>query len=155
MIIQRWQSLLLLISCVMMACFSFSSLGQYQLSDYILVFNTWGIYSEGIPTDGASGFSMPTIYLLIISLLSSLLFLIDIFLFKNTRQQKQVLLISLLATVATAATTAVIGYTAIENGTPGWSSIIIAPIIAFVGGLLAYKFIKSDEEKLRSYDRIR
>ena len=34
MVIQRWQSVLLLIAAVVMGCFTFMSLGQVQLPDY-------------------------------------------------------------------------------------------------------------------------
>jgi len=155
MIIQRWQSLLLLIASVMMAIFTFDSLGQFQLSDNTLEFHTWGIALEGIPADGAKSFSVPTVYLLVVSVLSSLLYFIDIFLFKNTRKQKHVLLISILATIATIATAALVGYTAIEGAVAVWSLTAVAPFIAVITGIFAYRCIKSDEEKIRSYDRLR
>jgi hypothetical protein len=46
MVIQRWQSVLLLVAAVAMATFSFLSLGQIQLSDYTLNFTTLGFYNR-------------------------------------------------------------------------------------------------------------
>lgn len=155
MIIQRWQSVLLFISFVMMLIFSLCSLGQFQLQDYTLDFVSWGIYSEGVPTDGASAFSMPTVYLCVISLLSSILFLIDIFLYRNFRLQKRVLLISMLVAFFAIVQTTVVGYTAIENASPQWSSIVISPFIALTSGIMAFRLIKKDHARLKSYDRLR
>ena len=52
MVIQRWQSVLLLIAAVVMGCFTFMSLGQVQLPDYTCNFTTLGFDIEGIATDG-------------------------------------------------------------------------------------------------------
>lgn len=155
MVIQRWQSVLLLISAVMMGIFSFSSIGQFQLHDYSLNFCTWGIYTEGQADDGNVNTHISTIYFLIISLLSLILYLIDIFLYKNLSLQKKVCSVAILTTIATISTGCVIGYTAVENGCPSWSSIVIAPFIAVFSGILAYRFISSDDRKLKSADRLR
>lgn len=155
MVIQRWQSVLLLIAAVMMGIFSFGSLGQFQLQEYTLNFSSWGIYSEGVPTDGAQAVSVPTIYLTTISVLSALLFLIDIFLFKKLSLQKKVCYIALLTTCATIIQTAILGYTAIEGASVSWSSLICSPFIALIAGYFAVRLIISDHNKLKSIDRIR
>lgn len=155
MVIQRWQSVLLLIAAVLMGLFTFSSLGQFQLPDYTLDFTTMGISSEGIADDGAKNVSVPTLYLFVVSALSSLLLLIDIFLFKNLRLQKRVCAVAILTTLATIVQGAVLGYTAVESAVCSWSSIVIAPFIAVIAAWLAYRFISSDQAKLRSVDRLR
>lgn len=155
MVIQRWQSVLLLIAAVMMGIFSCGSLGQFQLTDYTLQFFPWGIFSEGVPTDGARNISIPTIYLEIISVLSALLFFIDIFLYKKLSLQKKVCLVAILTTAATIATGAIIGYTAVDGAVCSWSSLVISPFVALIGGWLAVRFISSDQAKLRSADRLR
>lgn len=47
MVIQRWQSVFLLIVTAMMACFTFFSLGQVQMPDFSLEFTTMGFSIEG------------------------------------------------------------------------------------------------------------
>ncbi len=54
MVIQRWQSVLLLIAVIVMAAFTFMSLGQIQLPEYTLNFTTLGFYIEGEATNGAA-----------------------------------------------------------------------------------------------------
>lgn len=155
MVIQRWQTLFLLIASIMMACFTFTSLGQFQLADYTLNFTTWSISSEGVPTDGSTRFYQPVMYLCIISCLSLLLPLIDIFLYKNLRLQKQVCAVSVLVTIACGFTAALLGYTAIDGASVSWSSIAFAPFIALVAEIIAYRGISSDKRKIESSDRIR
>ncbi len=74
MVIQRWQSVLLLITTVMMGIFTFLSLGQIQLPEYTLNFTTLGFCIEGDATNGAqSGFVAHTWVLFILSLMSCIL----------------------------------------------------------------------------------
>lgn len=156
MVIQRWQSLLLLVAAVMMACFTFCSLGQVQTPDYSFDFTSLGFTYEGEATDGApSGTFLSTWYLFIISLTTTLVVLIDIFLFKNLSLQKKVCLVSVLMIIASAASAACLGYFAIENGVIGWSSVALAPFIALCAVILAYTCMQRDHNKLKAVDRIR
>lgn len=84
MVIQRWQSVFLLIVAVMMACFTFFSLGQVQMPDYSLDFTTLGFTIEGEGAPGtSSGYFMHTWAFFIVSLLSFILPFIAIFMFRN------------------------------------------------------------------------
>lgn len=89
MVIQRWQSLLLLVAAAVMGCFSFCSLGQIQTADFTYNFTSMGFYQEGIPTNGVSAQIFHTWYLFAVTFTSMLLLLIDIFLFKNLPLQKK------------------------------------------------------------------
>lgn len=155
MVIQRWQTIFLLIAATMMGIFTLSSLGQYQLTDYTLNFSTWGISSEGVPTDGSEPFRLPLAYLGVISALGCILPAIDIFLFKNLKLQKQVCAVSTLVIIAAGCTAAIVGYTAIEGASVSWSSAAFAPFIALVGCIAAYRGIAADKKKIESADRIR
>lgn len=156
MVIQRWQTIFLLITAIMMACFTFMSLGQVQLTDYSLNFTTLGFTYEGIPTDGAiSGYYLHTWGFFIVSLMSVILPLINIFLFKNLKLQKNVCLIEIFFLLALLAIGVVYGYYHFETTTVSWSSIIISPLIAFIADLMAYNRICSDQRLLRAADRIR
>lgn len=155
MVIQRWQTIFLLIAGVMMGLFTFSPLGQFQLADYSLVMHSWAIQSEGVLTDGASSFNLPVIYLAIVSGMAAILSLIDIFLYRNLKLQKQVCAVSILVIIASIFTAATLGYTAIDGASISWSSAAFAPFIALVGAIAAYRGISGDKKKIERADRIR
>ena len=156
MVIQRWQTVLLLVAAAMMACFSFMSLGQVTTTDYTFNFTAMGFTYEGIPTDGApSGYAMHTWSFLCITLLGAILSLAAITLYKNLQTQIRVVLCTVVVVIASICAGGVLGYTAIEGGTISWSSAVITPFVALVALLNAYVCIRSDRNKLRSADRIR
>lgn len=156
MVIQRWQSVLLLIVAVLMACFTFMSIGQVQTPEYSLDFTTLGFQIEGQSTDGApAGYLLYTWPLFVVSLLSFILPLINIFLYKNLRLQKNVCLIEILILMAVAGSGAAYGYYAIPGYQVSWASLIIAPLLAFVADVMAYNRISQDQRTLRAADRIR
>lgn len=157
MVIQRWQSVLLLVAAVMMGCFTFCSLGQVTTTDYTFNFTSLGFTYEGEATDGApSGNFLSTWYFFILSLTTTILLLIDIFLFKNLPLQKKVACICDIFIVASGTVAATLGYSAIPGGQIGWSSVAICcPILALFATILAWGRMQSDYNKLRSADRIR
>ncbi len=155
MVIQRWQSVLLLVATAVMACFTFCSLGQIQAPDYTFNFTTMGFFSEGIATDGASNVGIHTWYLFALSLTTSILLLIDIFLFKNFPLQMKVCLICIAFIIATGAAAYGVGVNGVEGCSVRWSTPALCPAIAVVAAVLAYWRMRKDQEKLRSYDRIR
>lgn len=156
MVIQRWQSVLLLLVAALMATFSFISLGQIQLPEYSLNFTTLGFCIEGISTNGApSGFVAHTWIFFILSILSAIIPLIAIFLFKNLKLQKKLCLFEVLFIMAVAIVGATYGYNTIDGGEISWSSMIIAPLLALIADVMAYNRINSDQKLLRSVDRIR
>lgn len=156
MVIQRWQSVLLLIAVVMMGLFTFMSLGQVQMPDYTYDFTTLGFEIEGESTDGAmSGYALRTWALFALSLLGTLLPAIAIFCFKDLNLQKRLCLIETLVIVAVAVAGSIYGYTAFDGASVSWSSMVVAPLIALVAVIYAYVRIKSDQRLLRSADRLR
>lgn len=156
MVIQRWQSVLLFIAALCMGCFTFMSLGQMQLPDYSLNFTTLGFTIEGESTGGApTGYYMHTWAFFIVSLMSAILPLINIFLYKNLRLQKTLCLIEVLFLIAVAFIGALYGYNSIDNGAVSWSTLIIAPLLSLIADVMAYGRINSDQRKLRSADRLR
>lgn len=153
MVIQRWQTLLLLIAAVMMGLFSFCSLGQIQGADITVNYTTLGM-----TVAGSGETYMSTIYLFIISLVSSLLALIAIFRFKAPKKQRTLCKIDLLIIAATIVATWVTERFAEVPGATegiGWSSIVIAPFIAMVALICAIRCISSDIRKLSGYERLR
>ncbi len=156
MVIQRWQSVLLFIVALVMACFTFMSLGQVQLTDYSLNFTPLGFTYEGEATDGApTGYMFRTWAFFIVSLLSFILPFINIFLFKNMRLQKNICLIEVFFLLAVVAIGCTYGYYHFDGAQVSWSSLIVAPLLAFVADIMAYNRICSDQRALRSADRLR
>lgn len=156
MVIQRWQSVLLLAASVVMGCFTFCSLGQITTDLYTFDFTTYGLTYEGVATEGApSGSFLHTWYLFALSLMSAIIPFIAIFCFKNFALQKRLCLIEILFLVATSACCALIGYNAVEGSTIGWSTLICAPLIALCADLLAYRRIRNDENLIKSASRFR
>lgn len=156
MVIQRWQSVLLLVSAVVMGFFTFCSLGQVQLPEYTCNFTTIGFCREGIPTDGAQGgYLLYTWPLFIVSLMSAIIPFIAIFCFKNTKLQKNLCLIETLFIVAVAVIGGMYGYGSFEGASVSWSSLAIAPALALIADVMAYNRICADVRKLRAADRLR
>lgn len=158
MVIQRWQSVMLLIAGVMMGIFSFCSLGQIQAADYTFNVTALGICREGIATATDEATGMSTVVLFILSLLSAILPLIDIFCFRNMPLQKKMALVSgLFAAIAGVIAVFQSSNYASEawQSTVSWSIFICAPAIALIADILAYRLISGDQRKLRAADRLR
>ena len=155
MIIQRWQSVLLLIAAAVMACFTFLSLGQVTTTDYTFNFTSLGFVSEGQPSSGAEVIEIKTWYFFMLSLTTTVILLLDIFLFKNLTLQKKICLVALLFIVASGAVGGCLGYACIQGGYMGWSSVALCPFIAIVATILAYNRMCADQRLLRAADRLR
>ena len=156
MVIQRWQSLILMLVTALMACFTFMSLGQVQLTDYSLNFTTLGFTYEGEVTDAApSGYYAHTWIFFIVSMLSFILPFIAIFMFRNMKLQKTICLLEVLLILSLAAIGCAYGYYYFDDATVSWSSLIIAPLLAFIADILAYNRICADQKLLRAADRLR
>ncbi len=155
MIIQRWQSLLLLIAVVLMGMFSFMSLGQVQTADWSFNFTALGFFPEGIPTGAEVPEPISTWYFFAVSLLSALLPLITIFTYKKYRLQERLCLLSLLIVACVAIVGALLGYQTINGGTVNWSSLVCAPFISIIAEIMAYNRICADHRKIREADRLR
>lgn len=157
MVIQRWQSVMLLIAGVMMGIFSFCSLGQIQSELYSFNITALGICREGIPTSPDEVTGIHTIVLFIVSLLSCILPAIGIFCYRNLSLQKKVCLISALMAAASGVIAAVSAsnFASAFNASPSWSTFICAPVVAVIGCLVAWRLIGNDQKKLRAADRLR
>lgn len=156
MVIQRWQSLLLLVGVAMMALFTFVSLGQVQTEAYSFNFTSMGFSYEGEPTDGApGGWLVRTWYFFILCLTALAVGFIDIFLYGNLVLQKKICVVSVLLTVASAATGGFLGYTAIEGHSVSWSWVALCPFVAIVADLMALTCMQRDHNRLRAVDRLR
>lgn len=155
MVIQRWQSLLLLIAAVVMGCFSFMSLGDLRTVDFTYNFTALGLSPMGERTGGAAGECVSTWYLFAVSLISAVLPLVAIFAYKQFRLQKRLCLLTMLMLVCVTGASAVVAYNTIPAANVEWSALVCAPFIALVAVILAYQRICSDHKKILSMDRLR
>lgn len=154
MVIQRWQSVLLLIAVILMGCFSFLSLGQVQTSDFTFNFTASGFFQEGIST-GATAEPVSTWYFFAVSLISMVLPFIAIFTFKNYKLQKNLCLLTLLMLVCVIIIGAELGYQTIDGGEVEWSSIVCAPYISIIAVCMAYGRINRDHKIIADSERLR
>lgn len=131
MVIQRWQSVLLFIATLLVGA--------------LLVFPI-GEMADGMnPESSTPMYAIDVLPMFILTCLIFVLLLVDIFLYKNLRLQKQVALVSVVLMVVAA----VIG------GLHGSTTSIIAMVFAATMTVGAYLRMKADERLLKSYDRIR
>ena len=156
MVIQRWQTVMLLITVALMACFTFLSLGQFSLPQYELNFTTIGFSVEGESTGGSPiGYIDHTWFLFIVSLMATIIPFINIFLYKNLPLQKRVCLIEVLFIVSSICIAGWEGYRGVEGAYCSWSSLAMAPFLALILMVMAWTFINRDHKLLKSVDRIR
>lgn len=133
MVIQRWQSVYLLIASVMMGFFCYLPMA----------------------TEGEASICVyqQPVYLTLNILITALSF-ISIFLFKNLSRQKTVVKVNMFLMLASAITGAIIIYPG-TNLSIEWTGAPLLLGAALVITLAAYSRIRADERLLKSYDRIR
>lgn len=140
MVIQRKQSLFLLLAAILMGVFAFMPSLWDQNEKTIL-----GGYSEGIDM-------IP----FILSCLSALLAFITIFKYKSLKFQKTLCVVNILLIIATLATICCIAL--FQKDCDILESITyynLLPVMAIVFLLLAHKGITHDQRLLRGSSRIR
>lgn len=150
--IQRVQSLYLLLVAVLMAVTFFSPLLGLKSIDL----STLVMYSEGIFSAGK--LIKPTWGVISIAGMSALVAFINIFLFKKRKLQIKVGFITSFLIVFFYITLFTYFYVYTnQNGLELNSAYygVILPVIALILNFLAIRKIKSDEKLVRSLDRIR
>lgn len=140
MVIQRIQSLWLLIAAVVMGVFPFVNFGTGYLEGEVLNLCPIGDYMMTLVT----------------GVLAAVLYLIDIFLYNNFKLQKSVLAIAQLMSVVTAGLVIYYNLAASSNGwAVTWVTGCYLLIVALVMGMMARRGIVHDEKLLKSADRLR
>lgn len=147
--IQRIQTLLLLLSAVTMVCFSLGEIAQIQTTTDTLSIGVWQIFSKS----GLVKFT--PWHSLAITSLTILLPIIAIFLYKNLKLQKRLCYISVLFDVVLFLILAVECYLMLDSIFISWSPIVFVPIASICLNCAAIKYVNKDINLLRSYDRIR
>lgn len=143
MVIQRWQSVWLLIGAILVGVFCF--IPMVSLPGGMEDTNSATLMS---PSD------LPVF--LVLNIVTAVLLFFAIFLFKNMRLQKTVTLVSMLLLAVATVTECLLLYN--WNSTFGrvemFGSVLLL-LGALVFTLMAYRGIRKDENTLRSADRLR
>lgn len=140
-----------------MGLFSFLSLGQIQTLDYSFNITSLGLLREGIPTAAGEPVGVHTYEAFAVSMLACLMAIVGIFCYKTKRLHKNTIVFSMLFTVLSVVLLAydVYAFAADCGGQVGWNYMIIAPMIAFVAEIVAYRMIVADWKKIEAADRLR
>lgn len=143
MVIQRWQSVWLLVATVLVAVFCCIPMacvpGEMNDPNSVTLMR---------PVD------VPVF--MVVNIVVALLLFLSIFMYKNTRRQKTLTLISMLLIVVIMATEGLLLYN--WNNVYGgieWLGSIFLLLAALVFALLAYCGISHDEKLLKAADRLR
>lgn len=134
MVIQRLQSLFLLLSSIVMGITSFMPFASE--GDKIFA-----------PKDSV-------VFLVVNILIATLLFL-SIFMYKNLKRQKTVVLVSLVLTVVSAITGCCTAYSVMQQPKLDWTGGALMLLCTLMLTVAAYRRIVADERLLKSYDRLR
>ena len=150
--IQRKQSVYLLVSIILNAVCMFLPLVTYVSDKMGADSKLFNIAIKGM--DGSMDYVVCILFvLLLVSVMSSVL---NIFLYKNRKLQMKVCKLNMLLMVVWYAAYMYFAFTGGGEGASFSFSIAGAmPFVALIGQLLANNGISSDEELIRSMDRIR
>lgn len=135
MVIQRWQSVLLLISAIFVALA--------------------GILPYAVTANGVDVCAVQTPVLLCVDILVALLLLIDIFLYRNLRYQMKVTRLALGLIVVLEAAIAAYTCAGLESATISIIGGIVMPVLALISAFVALRLMLRDYRLLRSADRLR
>lgn len=135
MVIQRWQSVLLLISAIFVALA--------------------GILPYAVTANGVDLCAVQTPVLLCVDILVALLLLIDIFLYRNLRYQMKVTRLALGLIVVLEAAIAAYTCAGLEGATISIIGGIVMPMLALISSFVALRLMHRDYRLLRSANRLR
>ena len=145
MVLQRWQSVWLLVSAICVALFCFLPVASIAFEEPAAAA---GSFTAITPTDN---WAVLTVGILVVVLL-----LVSIFSFRDTRRQKIMTIVSILLMCVLAVCASLMVYNTLAPGVsaePLGSSLLLLGAIIFA--ILAYRGIRHDEKLLRAADRLR
>lgn len=152
MVIQRWQSVYLLIAAILMACYAFFPIAgtdSIELSLSGCEYVSSGV-SNVVDADVLQEVLMWPF--LSLTILISALSLVSIFKFKNLKLQKTLCSVCIVLTVVLMASLVVLLYGQTDINFY-YSNLL--PLLAVVAYVLAIRGISKDQKTLSSYDRLR
>lgn len=140
MVLQRWQSVFLLIAAIAMGVYAFSTIATTTVA---------GATSEVTMLGGSYMWGF-----MVVSLLCSLLAVLTIFKYRTLKPQRRLCIMGGAITASLLASVLIlVNGMESDSLTLGWSNVL--PIVAVIMDLLAYRGISNDIKILSSYDRIR
>lgn len=142
MVIQRWQSLLLLIAVVLMCVFCATPFATVPAAETV-----GGEVTEVFVKDAP--------VFMIINILIAVLLFISIFLYKDLKRQMTVTLASIVLIAASIVTCGFILYVGMPDATLIWFGGVTLLVVSLILAVFAYRFMRRDRNLLRSYDRLR
>ena len=149
MVIQRIQSVYLLIAVILMVVFAFVPALSFELADKTVLYGA-------LETGRAGNLHINPLLITLIILISLLAF-IDIFLYKNLQRQMTVcfvdIIIGLAMLVAIGIQAFVVGNR--EGWTVSWQWYVLLPVLSIIFLMMAHKAMSRDKKKLLDADRLR
>lgn len=149
MVIQRIQSVYLLIAAILMAVFAFFPALTFEIGGREFVY--------GALEAGKVGVTHIDPLMLTLIILIVLLTVIDIFLFKNLQRQMTVCFVTIIIGLAMLVSICVQAF--LVNGRDGvtlqWQWHLLLPVLSIIFLMMAHKSMSNDKKKLRDADRLR
>ena len=151
MVIQRIQSLYLLIAVILMVVFAFFPALTFELADKTVLYGA-------LETGRAGNLHIDPLLIMLIILIVFLA-VVDIFLYKNLQRQMTVCFVDIIIGLAMLVAICVTGFKgyvgAHEEWTVTWQWYLLLPILAIIFLMMAHKAMSRDKKKLRDADRLR
>lgn len=149
MVIQRIQSVYLLIAVILMIVFAFFPALTFELGGREFVY--------GALKAGKVGVTHIDPLMLMLVVLISLLAFIDIFLYKNLQRQMTVCFVDIIIGLAMLVAICIQAF--VVNGKDGvtlqWQWYLALPVLSIIFLMLAHKAMSRDKKMLRDADRLR
>ncbi|MBN2667904.1 MAG: DUF4293 domain-containing protein [Bacteroidales bacterium] len=152
--IQRIQSLYLLISGILYALLFWLPLNEMINGTHVIRLYIYGLYEVVGDTQEIVSESYPTLILSTIALIFST---ISIFLFKNRKAQMRLSLYTSILSIGIAFLVFFFIYRISDNNHTGigFSVGLLFPILSSFFSYMAFRAIKKDDDLIKSIDRIR
>ena len=147
--IQRIQSVYLLIAIILMVVFAFFPALTFELGGREFVYGALEAGKVGVT-------HIDPLMLMLIVLIVFLAF-IDIFLYKNLQRQMTVCFVDIIIGLAMLVAIGIQAF--VVGGKEGvvvtWQWYLILPVLSIIFLMLAHKSMSNDKKKLRDSDRLR
>lgn len=141
MVIQRIQTLFLLLAVVFMAMFCLTPFATLDCAESA---ESWApVFVKDAPV------------FMVLNLVIAVLLFLGIFMFKNLRQQMKVTLVSIVLICASIVTFGFVLFVGMPGAHIIWTGGVLLLVAALICALFAYRGMKKDHKLLTSYDRLR
>lgn len=149
MVIQRIQTVYLIIAVILMVVFAFFPALTFELGDKTVLY--------GALESGRAGVMHINPLLLTLVILISLLALIDVFLYKNLQRQMTVCFVDIIIGIAMLIAICIQAfYVGNRDGwIVSWQWYLILPVLSIIFLMMAHKSMSRDKKKLLDADRLR